>query len=77
MIKHVPGSEPISGQQFQFVDGCMVSQLTKLLCCLTSDLFARTLLAASFSLPLSTVPAGICVTGVLGRYFIRVKLRPY
>ena len=26
----------------------MVSQLAKLLCCLTSDLFARTLLAASF-----------------------------
>ena len=26
----------------------MVSQLTKLLCCLTSDLFARTLFAASF-----------------------------
>ena len=47
MIKHLPRSESVSGQRFQFVDASMVSQLTKLLCCLTSDLLACILLAAS------------------------------
>ena len=35
---HLPRPKSVSGQWFQFV-GAMVSQLTKLLCCLTSDLF--------------------------------------
>ena len=47
MIKHLPRSGSVSGQRFQFVDASMVSQLTKLQCCLTSDLLACILLAAS------------------------------